>query len=267
MTSLLTQFTAVSSTTSRQSTPGSRFSWRRLPWWIELATIITGYVAYEVLRAVSPTRAGSALGNAASVLHVERWMHIDIELHLNHALSAHPLLGSAAGLYYGILHFAVTPIVLGYVWWRRPVDYPRLRSALVLMSFTALLVFWAWPVAPPRFALPGAVDTLITRNVLGAGSAHGVSGLVDAYAAMPSLHVGWAVWCAVAIVVTVRSRWRYLAWLYPIATTIVVLATANHYILDAVAGAALSLGMLAVTGSFAQPAWVQSEVRPLAKAA
>jgi hypothetical protein len=257
----------VSSTTSRLSAPGSRLSWRRLPWWLELATIITGYVVYEVLRAVSPTRAGSARQNADSVLHVERWAHIDIELHLNQALTGHPMLGSTAGLYYGILHFAVTPVVLGYLWWRRPLDYPRLRSALVLMSFMALLVFWAWPVSPPRFALPGATDTLITRNVLGAANAHGVSGLVDAYAAMPSLHVGWAVWCAVAVVVTLRTPWRHLAWLYPIATTLVVLSTANHYVLDAVAGAALGLLMLATTGSFGQSAWLQSEIRPRTKAA
>lgn len=257
----------MSRTTSRRSAPGSRLSWRRLPWWIELATIAAGYAAYEVLRALSPTRVGAALSNAASVLHVERWAHIDIELHLNRMLTAHPDLGSAAGLYYGILHFVVTPVVLIYVWWRRPIDYPRLRSALVLMSVIALFVFWVWPVSPPRFALPGAVDTLAARNILGEGTAHGVSGLVDGYAAMPSLHVGWAVWCAAAIVVTTRSSWRYLAWLYPIATTLVVIGTANHYVLDAVAGAALCVAMLAATGSFGKSRWTHADARPLAKAA
>jgi hypothetical protein len=190
------------------------------------------------------------LHNAHDVITAERWAHINIELHVNHALTAHPTLGSLAGLYYGILHFVVTPIVLIYLWRRRPVDYPRLRSALVLTSAVALFVFWAWPVAPPRFALAGATDTLVARHVLGAANPHGVSGLVDQYAAMPSLHVGWAVWCAVAIVVTGRSVWRYLAWLYPLATTLVVIATANHYVLDAAGGALLVLTMLAATGSF-----------------
>jgi hypothetical protein len=232
-----------------------------------MGTILAGYVVYEVLRALSPTRVGSALSNAYNLLRVERWAHIDIELHLNRTLTAHPDLGSAAGLYYGILHFVVTPAVLIYLWWRRPVDYPRLRSALVLMSLTALLVFWAWPVAPPRFALPGATDTLITRNVLGAANPHGVSGLVNGYAAMPSLHVGWAVWCAAAIVVTNRSVWRYLAWLYPIATTLVVLGTANHYVLDALAGAALGVVMLVATGAFGKSRWAHPDVSPRAKAA
>jgi hypothetical protein len=257
----------VSRAPARQSAPGSRLSWRRLPWWLELATIAAGYVAYEVLRALSPTRVAAATSNAFSVLRVERWAHIDIELHLNRMLTAHPDLGSVAILYYGILHFVITPVVLVYLWWRHPVDYPRLRSALVLMSVAALLVFWTWPVATPRFALPGATDTLITRNLLGAGNAHGVSGLVDAYAAMPSLHVGWALWCAGAVVVTTRSVWHHLAWLYPIATTLVVLGTANHYLLDAVAGAVLALGMLVATGSFGKTKWAATEMIPRAKAA
>jgi hypothetical protein len=252
---------------ARQSAPGSRLSWRRLPWWLELATIAAGYVVYELLRALSPTRVHAALSNAYSVLRVERWTHIDIELHLNHTLTAHPDLGSAAGLYYGILHFLVTPLVLIYLWWRHPEDYPRLRSALVLMSVIGLFIFWAWPVAPPRFALPGATDTLIARNVLGAANAHGVSGLVDAYAAMPSLHVGWALWCSAAVVVTTRSSWHHVAWLYPIATTLVVLGTANHFVLDAVAGAVLGLATLAATGSFGKTHWPQTEMSPRAKAA
>jgi hypothetical protein len=63
---------------------------------------------------------------------------------------------------------------------------------------------------------------------------------------MPSLHVAWAVWCTAAIVTATRSRWRHLAWLYPAATTVVVLATANHFLADTAAGLAITaLGLLA----------------------
>jgi len=66
------------------------------------------------------------------------------------------------------------------------------------------------------------------------------------YAAMPSLHVAWAAWCAAALVTASRGRWRHLAWLYPAATAVVVLATANHFVLDAAAGLAVTgLGLLA----------------------
>jgi PAP2 superfamily len=82
---------------------------------------------------------------------------------------------------------------------------------------------------------------------MGMADPHGVTSLINQYAAMPSLHVGWAIWCAAAVVATTHSRWRHLAWLYPAATTFVVMATANHYLLDALAGAVLMAACLAVT--------------------
>ena len=98
---------------------------------------------------------------------------------------------------------------------------------------------------------------------LGAGAGHdrrerGVLGLAgrparrlqpgELYAAMPSLHVAWAAWCAAAIVITTRSRWRHLAWAYPAATALVVLASASHFLLDAAGGLAVTaLGMLAAS--------------------
>ena len=124
--------------------------------------------------------------------------------------------------------------------------FGRLRSALVLATTGANLVFWTWPVAPPRFSVPGMTDVLVRYHILGAASPHGPSSLVNLYAAMPSLHVAWACWCAAAVVTATRTRWRHLAWLYPAATTLVVLASANHFLLDAAAGLAITtLGLLA----------------------
>ena len=72
---------------------------------------------------------------------------------------------------------------------------------------------------------------------------------MNLYAAMPSLHVAWAAWCAVAVITATRSRWRHLAWLYPWATVLVVLASANHFLLDAAGGlAVLGLGLLGTAG-------------------
>jgi hypothetical protein len=121
-----------------------------------------------------------------------------------------------------------------------------LRSALVLATTAANVVFWTWPVAPPRFAVPGMTDILVRFGILGAGSPHGPDSLVNLYAAMPSLHVAWAAWCAAALVAATRGRRRHLAWLYPAATTLVVIATANHFLADAAAGLAVTaLGLLA----------------------
>src|SRR6266566_5214383 len=152
----------------------------------------------------------------------------------------------AAGYYYGLAHFIITPLVLAWLWLRRPAAFGPLRSALVLATTAANVVFWTWPAAPPRFAVPGMTDILARDRILGAGRPHGPDSLVNLYAAMPSLHVAWAAWCAAAVVAATRGRRRHLAWLYPAATTLDVLATANHFLADAAAGLAVTaLGLLA----------------------
>ena len=138
--------------------------------------------------------------------------------------------------------------MLAWLYLRRSTEFARLRSALVLATAAANVVFWVWPAAPPRFSVPGMTDILVTRDILGAAHPHGATSLVNLYAAMPSLHVAWAAWCALAVIAASRSRWRHLAWLYPAATTLVVLASANHFVLDAVGGIVLAgLGMLATS--------------------
>jgi hypothetical protein len=86
---------------------------------------------------------------------------------------------------------------------------------------------------------------------------------VNLYAAMPSLHVAWATWCAVAVITATRSRWRHLAWLYPSAAVLVVLASANHFLLDAAGGlAVLGLGLLAPQANSAGHPTVTGEPPP-----
>jgi divalent metal cation (Fe/Co/Zn/Cd) transporter len=101
--------------------------------------------------------------------------------------------------------------------------------------------------------MPGLSDTLIQHQIFGMANPHGVSALINPYAAMPSLHVGWALWCAAAFEVASQSAWRHLVWLYPLLTTMVVLATANHYLLDALAGAALVVAALTLTHRTTSP--------------
>ena len=142
--------------------------------------------------------------------------------------------------------------MLAWLYLRRPTAFPRLRSALVLATAAANVVFWTWPAAPPRFSVPGMTDILVSRDILGAAHPRGATSLVNLYAAMPSLHVAWAAWCALALALAIvtasRGRWRHLAWLYPAATTLVVLASANHFLLDAAGGLAVAvLGMLATS--------------------
>ena len=225
-------------------------TWPRLIAPAELGIVLAGYFGYALVRLAVRASHSAAFQQAAQLWDAERWLHVDIEMSLNNLIMSHLSLAQLTGYYYGLLHFIVTPLTLAWLYLRRPAAFPQLRSALVLATAGANLVFWTWPVAPPRFAVPGMTDVLSHYHILGAGKPHGPDSMVNMYAAMPSLHVAWAAWCAVAVVMATRSRWRHLAWLYPVATTFVVLASANHFVLDAAAGAAITaLGLLAARGT------------------
>lgn len=223
-----------------------RLTWRRLPWALEIASIAFFYGLYSVIRLLAPRRVGAAFDHATTVTSVEKALGLYGEPGVNAFLARHPSLEQAASYYYVSLHYVVTLLVLIWLWRNRAWAYGPLRSALVLASAIALVIYAAWPLAPPRYAMTGAVDTV---NEVFSKSGHGVSGLVNDLAAMPSMHVGWSLWCAVVLVRVCRSPLRHLAWLYPLTTTAVVVATANHYLLDAVGGAVVVGLPLLLTGA------------------
>jgi hypothetical protein len=215
---------------------------RRHTWWVEIAVVLLFYLAYAATRAFAPGTRDEAESNAHHLITVERNTGLDPELALNHALAPVNWLAALAGYYYLTLHFAVTVAVLAAVYLRRPHLYAWARTSLVLASFTALLMFWFLPVAPPRLAEHGIADIVVQHDVYGSAAAQrGRSPLENVYAAMPSLHVGWALWAAFVACRAWSGQLRHAAWLYPVATALVVLSTGNHYLLDALAGAALVL--------------------------
>lgn len=222
--------------------------WRARSWWIEILTILLGYGLYEIVQGAAQSHSRAPFVHASELIRLERTLRIDIEPSVNRFVNAHDWLAFTTGYYYDGLHYLITPAVFAFLYVRRREHYARWRSCLISSSIASLVVFWLWPLAPPRMAMPGIVDIIATRHVLGTVEGTGSGTLVNNYAAMPSLHVGWALWCAAAIVATTSTPWRHLAWLYPAATTFVVLGTGNHYVLDAVGGLfVLGLGMVATT--------------------
>ncbi len=222
-------------------------AWARQAWWVEILTIGFGYFLYELVQGAAPWRRGTAFADAGELMRWEHWLHLNPELSVDHAVNAWSTLAVVAGYYYDSLHYVLTPAVLLWLWLCHPSRYGRWRSGLIIASVGSLVVFWMWPLAPPRLALPGITDTLAVHHILGSVETHSASSLVNDFAAMPSLHVGWALWCAAAVAGTAATRWRHLAWLYPLCTTLVVLGTGNHYLLDAVGGLAVIAVGLALT--------------------
>jgi len=144
----------------------TRLSWRRLSWSVELFSIGVGYAVYSMIRIMAPHRVLVSYDHAYQVAGLEQAVGIYHELGINAFLSKHTDLGIVSAYYYASLHFIVTPLLLVWLWKRRTWAYAPLRSALVIATALALVVYATWPLAPPRFALPGTVDTVFAHPVV-----------------------------------------------------------------------------------------------------
>lgn len=222
--------------------PQPRVTSREVTWsprlWRELALTVVFYVAYTLVRLLIPHDETTAYAHAGQVMRLEHALGLDVELGLNHALLHVPTLARAADVYYATAHFVVTLAVLVWLYRRRPLAYRWLRTTLIVATAVALLGFWLYPLAPPRFLTgQGFVDPVAAFHTVGLYSSTRSGGLTNQFAAMPSMHAGWALWCAVAVIVYARRPLiRAIAVLYPLVTLTVIFTTANHYLIDAVAG-------------------------------
>ncbi|ARQ68653.1 phosphatase PAP2 family protein [Streptomyces marincola] len=217
-------------------------------WWTELLLIVVVYAAYSGARLLARGDVGTAVDNGLAILRFESNLWLHAEDPLNELFTQEKWLGLPSSFAYASLHYVVTPLVLIWLFRRRPLHYRLMRTWLLTSTLLGLVGFTLMPTSPPRL-LPGDygfVDSLAQYADYGwwaddASAPSGMGDLTNQYAAMPSLHVGWSIWCGVALWhYGVRRPWmRALAVGYPLITTIVVMGTGNHYFLDAVAGAAV----------------------------
>jgi PAP2 superfamily len=235
--------------------------WRRVAGWAgwrrlarELVLVAVFLAVYEEIRWHMVQAGGAAAGHALSVVSAERALGLFHERAVQAVFTPWDSITDTFNTYYGGTHFLVPAAILAWLILRHPERYARARTALAVMTAVAFVCFWLYPVAPPRL-LPasfGFVDTL--RD---GASGHLEGSLIntagDQYASMPSLHVAWAVWCALALYPMFR-HWalRALVVAYPVMTTLVVVATGNHYFLDAAAGTLLACLVWAVVSRAAR---------------
>lgn len=216
-------------------------------WWAELPLLAAVYLSYTAGRLLARGDVHTATGNGTALLRLERALRLTPEPALNRLFTGAPALGVPAAFAYAALHYLVTPAVLVWLWRRHPGRYRLLRGRLVIATLIGLIGFTLLPTAPPRLlpAGEGFTDTLAQYSGYGwwggeASAPRGLGALTNQYAAMPSLHVGWALWCGVVVWRLVSARWvRVLALAYPVAIAVVVMGTANHYALDVLAGIAV----------------------------
>jgi hypothetical protein len=214
----------------------------------EVTIFAVAYLSYAAVRVITEGSAHQAMANAAALFRLESAVGTAWEPALQRAVLGQPLLLDAAGDVYA---FGYWPVILtaGVLLFRfRPEHCYRLRNTFLLSAVVGLVIFALLPVAPPRLAGVGVVDAItehagLYRRLVPAS-------LVNEYAAMPSFHVGWTLVLGIVVLqATRRPVLRALAVLMPIAMTLAVVATANHFVADAVAGAAIASVMLVVVQS------------------
>ena len=213
--------------------------------WREVALALVVSCAYFLTRGLIRGRSADALAHARDILGIEQALHIEPEEALQHIALLHPLLLQAVNLFYLAGHLPVLIAVAIWLYRAHRPAYRVFRNAFGLSALLGLTIYVVLPVAPPRF-LPGFVDTLKTTGLGLDGSAVGL--LYNPYAAMPSLHVGWALLAGLALVCYGRAWWLRLAGgALPLLMTLTVLVTGNHYVLDIAAGTGIALVSLTCT--------------------
>lgn len=218
---------------------------RRPRLWFEVLLVAVGYWTYSLIRNAVPERKHEAMRNAGRIWGWEHRLGLAFEHGVNHAMDSVGWLIVGMNYYYATLHFVVTVGVLVWLYHWHPGRYGATRLVLFATTGVALLGYYFFPLAPPRLMARGHfIDTVVAHHTWGSMASGNLAGMSNQYAAMPSMHIGWSLWCGVTIAVLARPVWvKALGLLYPAATLVVIVATANHFWLDAVGGAVcLSFG-------------------------
>ena len=211
----------------------------------ELFLIVGLFFVYKLGRRAAIGHEDAAFANAHRVWDLERALRLPDEASVQRLVLHSETLVRAINYFYATVHFPAIVVFLLWIYFWRNEHYRWIRNAIIGMTGAGLVLHVLVPLAPPRM-LQG-VGLIDTGNVYGPRvyQSPQADGVNNQFAAMPSLHVGWALLIAVGLIAATRARWRWLWLLHPAVTTFVVVATANHYWLDGIVGCALlGLAML-----------------------
>ena len=208
-------------------------------------------IAYQFVRGLADRNPSKAFDNGWRVLGVEQGMtHHIFELTLQRVAESSSFLNLLTSLTYWTSEFAVVGIALLYVYLRRHDSFSRFRNWILLANVLGLVGYLLLPTAPPRmFASLGFIDTLGNLGSVNHGSSL-VQVAGNPYAAMPSLHAADALIVGITLISVTSRRWLRLLWaLWPLWVWFCVMATANHFWLDVVAGVAVAVFAFALLQS------------------
>jgi len=260
-----------------------RFSRRDI---LEGAIIAVAFLLYFWVRGAVVDAPENAYWHARDIIDVERSLHIFVEGDMNRWVTGHHWLAQVLNYTYFYLHFPLIIVFGIWAYYYRREKYTFIRDSFLASGAIALVIYFLYPVAPPR-ALPELaaqydaaapayvhqfVDTM--KQYLGyAYDTQSTDSFVNPYAAMPSLHFGWDLLLGIAIINCFRgTRFGWLAIIIgvalPLAQILAITMTANHFFLDAVAGGIVALTGLAIAYAmhrWTYP-WLHAQLRQLRRA-
>jgi hypothetical protein len=212
--------------------------WRALATWTrELTLMFALYALWQYAGDLSVAQLGDAVSRGRDLARVERWLHLPSEAAMQRMIIGDHTLVRALNYYYADVHVPALGLCLVWLFARHRACYATVRNVLVVVTGISLLIQLI-PIAPPRL-VPG-LGLIDTGHVWGPSVyPSGVAPGLDQLSSMPSLHVGWALVVAGSVIYALRSPWRWLAALYPVCTTWVVVVTGNHYWADGLAEVAI----------------------------
>jgi membrane-associated phospholipid phosphatase len=214
-------------------------------WATQAVFVAGGLLVYFGVRALTQGDPSIADGNAHQVIAVEKAVGINAEAYFQQTVADSDIWSTVANWIYIWGHWPVIVAVLVWLLVTSPDRFTLYRNALLISGAVGMVIFALFPVTPPRLLDIGLIDTVAEQST--AYRTLQPPSLVNQYAAMPSFHVGWDLLMGVALVVEARPLWlRALGCLLPLAMAWSVVVTANHYLLDGLAGGAIALGSLAI---------------------
>lgn len=210
-------------------------------WWAaDVLVVVLGYVLYSMVRNSAPEDTARAFANALRVENFEMALNFHVEESINALVASERWLAQACNYYYSVFHFVVPAVLAIWLYRRHEAKARRRIAAWYTATALGLFGFWLFPLAPPRM-MAGFVDTAAEFETWGLVTSGPSASISNQFAAMPSLHFAWSLWCGVVLFEIARGRWvKALAIAYPLTTLFVIVGTANHYLVDAVAGAAVA---------------------------
>jgi hypothetical protein len=209
---------------------------------VEVATLAGLYGFYEIVRGQGHATLAAAREHTDGIVALERHLHLFGERTVQRAAHWVPTLPTLLGIAYIVLHFIGTAVFLIWLYRKHPERFPIVRNTMIAATGVALSIYMLYPVAPPRLAGLGFVDT-VTHNAKVNLSSDLLGSLYNPFAAVPSLHFGYALIVGVTVALLAKGRVaRAIGWSYPAVMLLIIVATGNHFFFDA-AGGALAIGI------------------------